>query len=287
MNNSMNSVQDRYTMNDGRTVPCVGFGTWKTPDGDETYASVMKAFEVGYRYVDTASYYGNEASVGKAVRNCGIPREELFVATKLYTEEPSEQTFVSEIMGSMERLALDYVDLLLIHWPYSQRLHPKDWKELNALEWQVMERMVEKGLVKSIGVSNFSPKYLEALLESAKILPVVNQIEHHPGIAQPETVTWCQEHHIVVQGWSPLGSGQVLADPVLGEIAAKYGKSPAQICLRWAVQKGALPLPKGITEEQLAENMQIFDFAITEEDMCAIAQFPPIGFSGMYIGKFM
>lgn len=269
------------TLNNGVQIPDIGFGTWQTPDGKTAIQAVLCALENGYRHIDTAAVYGNEESVGKAIRMSGIAREDLFVTTKVWNTERGYERTLKAFEQSLKKLDMDYIDLYLIHWPAVAK-HFSDWKELNAETWRALEYLYEKGKVKAIGVSNFLVPHLEALHETAEILPMVNQIEFHPGYMQPETVVYCQDHGILIEAWSPLGTGKMLNNEMLKEIAANYGVSVAQLCIRWILQKGHLPLPKSVTPERIRQNREVYSFEISAEDEKVIDQLPYIGGSGLY-----
>lgn len=277
---NMKSLTDPYILRNGVGIPCIGFGTWDAPDGEIAVDSVKKALKAGYRHIDTAAIYGNEDSVGKAVRESGIPRSEIFVTTKLWNTERGYKKTLAAFEKSMKKLGLDYLDLYLIHWPANAKQFKDKAEELNNETWQAFEDLYKAGNIKAIGVSNFFVHHLEALLKNAEIPPMVNQIEYHPGFKQDETAVFCKANNIIVQAWSPLGRGKVLSDKTIAAIAAKYKKSPAQICIRWILQKGLLPLPKSVTESRIIENGDVFDFVISAEDIKAIDSLPTFGDSG-------
>lgn len=258
-----------YELSNGMKIPKVGFGTWQTPDGDVAETSVLQALEAGYRHIDTAAAYGNEESVGRAIKKSGINQEELFITTKLWNNNHSYEKAKAAIDESLTKLGLDYLDLYLIHWP-----NPVDIREnhieANAESWRAMEEAVEAGKLKAIGVSNFRPHHLDALLETAKIKPVVNQIFLNPSDMQPEVVEYCRNKDILLEGYSPLGTGKIFEVPELQEIAKNYNKTVAQVVLRWSLQHGFLPLPKSVTESRIKENIALFDFEITDADMAKI-----------------
>ncbi len=262
----MKSLTDAFTLINGCEIPCVGFGTWRVQGGETAVNAVSKALQAGYRHIDTAVYYKNEDSVGEAVRKCGIAREEVFITSKVWDRGYKEA--LSSFDRALNKLQMDYIDLYLIHWPANAKVY-KNWQEVNAGTWQALVEMYKKGRAKAIGVSNFLPHHLEPLM-GFDVVPMVNQIEYHPGYMQKETVDYCREKNIVVEAWSPLGSGRVLSHPKLMEIAQKYGKSVAQICIRWCLQNGTLPLPRSVTPGRIEENAKVFDFEISPEDMRAI-----------------
>lgn len=264
----MENVRSTYSLKNGLEIPVVGFGTWKTPDGDDAYNSVSEALKAGYRHIDTAAVYGNEESVGKAIKDSGLSREDVFVTSKVWNTERGYDKTIAAYEASLEKLGMDYLDLYLIHWPAIEKQND-DWEELNKESWRALMDLYKAGKVKSIGVSNFQKKHMEAL-KDAEILPMVNQIEFHPGWLQEETRELCKELGILVEAYSPNGNGKLLKDDTLLKIAEKYGKSVAQICIRWTLQHGTLPLPKSVTPEYIKENTEVFDFEISDEDMQTI-----------------
>nr|WP_307991826.1 aldo/keto reductase [uncultured Niameybacter sp.] len=280
MNNTFNKLSDTYILANGVHIPCVGFGTWQTPSGEVAVESVKSALKAGYVHIDTAACYGNEASVGEAIKASGIERERLFVTSKVWNTDRGYEKTLEAFETTMEKLQLDYLDLYLIHWPAIEKQF-ENWREINSDTWRALEKLYKDGHIKAIGVSNFLPHHLEALMEDAKIKPMVNQIEYHPGFTQKASVTFCKEHGILVEAWSPLGTGNVLNNETLIEIASKYNKSVAQLCIRWVLQHGLLPLPKSVTESRIIENTYVFDFEISDEDMKTIDALPFCGGSGI------
>ncbi|MDR3571658.1 MAG: aldo/keto reductase [Candidatus Pacebacteria bacterium] len=243
-------------LNTGASMPAIGLGTWKMNEGSEAESAVRLAIEAGYRLIDTARLYGNERSVGKAVRASGLKREELFVTTKLWpTDFFDPQKAFDE---SLSRLDIGYIDLYLIHWPIP--LMPRS-------VWQSLERIYQSGKAKAIGVSNYGRSDIEKVLEYCIVPPAVNQIKFSPFDFEKDTLECCKEHDILVEAYSPLTHGSNLGDKTILEIAARYHKSPAQIMLRWCVQRGTVPLPKSSNPERIRENLQIFDFELSPEDM--------------------
>lgn len=273
-------MKHNYTLNNGVSIPSVGFGTWQTPDGQTAIDAVKHAIECGYRHIDGAAVYGNETSVGKGIRQSGINRPELFVTSKVWNTERGYDTTLRAFDKTLSDLGLDYLDLYLIHWPASSGRF-NDWNEINATTWKAMERLYAEGRVKAIGVSNFLPHHLEALMDGASVMPAVNQIEFHPGFMQTACVDFCQKNNILVEAWSPLGTGRMLGNETLGSIAAKYGKSVAQLCIRWVLQHGILPLPKSVTPHRIEENLNVWDFSISDSDMAAINAMAYCGGSGL------
>ncbi|MFJ3332933.1 aldo/keto reductase [Enterococcus sp. NPDC086594] len=260
-----------YTLSNNVTIPELGFGTWQTPDGDVAVASVKKALEVGYRHIDTAQGYKNEASVGQAIKESGIPREELFLTTKLWNANHSYDLVMSSFEESLEKLQTDYIDLFLIHWPNPVAFRD-NWQTANAETWRAIEELYQAGKIKAIGVSNFLPHHFEELKKTATIFPMVNQIFLAPGELQEEVVTYCHEHDVLLEAYSPLGTGKIFDVPEMKALAEKHQKSIAQVALRWSLQHGFLPLPKSVTPSRIEENIHVFDFELSEEDMNTIDQ---------------
>lgn len=273
-----NALTDMYILSNGVAIPCVGFGTWQTPSGDIARNSVREAIMAGYRHVDTAAGYDNEADVAEGIREAGVRREDVFITTKHWITQRGYTKTIQAAEASLKALKMDYIDLYLVHWPCVEKISPQ-WKEINAGTWRGFEKLYRDGKIRAIGVSNFLPEHIQALEDMCTIKPMVNQIEFHPGYCQPDLVNWCQAQGILVEAWSPLGCGAVLQDVTLASLAKKYGKSPAQICIRFALQAGVLPMPKSIHAHRMAENAQIFDFTLTEADMLAIRTMPPVGYS--------
>ena len=255
---------DFFTLANGVAIPAIGFGTWQIPSGDIAYNSVREALKIGYRHVDTAQAYGNEASVGKAIIDSGIPRSEIFVTSKLPAEIKSYEKAVVHAKMTMENIGLDYIDLYLIHAPWPWREKGADYTKENIEVWKAMEEFYESGKTRAIGISNFSVKDTEAILENCRIRPAVNQIKLHAGHPQKETTEFCGKNGILVEGYSPLATGRLLKKETLAEMAEKYGKSMAQISVRYVLQKGALPLPKSVHPEYIRQNFDI-NFEISED----------------------
>ncbi|WP_195971965.1 aldo/keto reductase [Clostridium thermobutyricum] len=270
-----------YVLNNDYKIPSIGFGTFRTPSGEETEQSVLNAIKAGYRHIDCAAAYGNEKSVGDAIRKSGIAREELFVTSKLWNDEKGYEKTIAAFNKTLEDLQLDYLDLYLIHWPIA-KASKNNWQEANSESWRAFEDLYKQGKIKAIGVSNFLPHHFEPLLKTAKIKPMVNQIEFHPGMLQEETVEFCKKNNILVEAWAPFSNGQILSNPVLTEIADKYNKSVAQLSLRWIIQKGIVPLPKSVTPERIKSNLNVFDFEISAQDSETIDKLTNCGGSGLH-----
>jgi diketogulonate reductase-like aldo/keto reductase len=272
----MKSLKDCYTLNNGVRIPCIGFGTWQTPDGELAVSSVKAAIAAGYRHIDTATAYGNEESVGRGIRESGVDRKELFITTKLWNPDHGYEPTVRAFEASMKKLGLDYLDLYLIHWP-NPKAFRDNWEEANAGTWRAFEEFYEAGKIRAIGISNFRAHHIDALLKTAKIKPMVNQIHLCPGDTQDATAAYSLKHNMLLEAYSPLGVGAVLTAPEMQDFAKKYGRSVAQICIRWSLQRGYLPLPKSVNPNRIAENAGVFDFELSPEDVEAIAALKGIG----------
>lgn len=276
----MDTVKDFWMLNNGVRIPCVGFGTWQTPDGETAVQAVKSALEAGYVHIDTAAAYDNEASVGRGIREADVKREDLFVTSKLWNGNRGYDKTMEAFEKTMKDLGLEYLDLYLIHWPAVANQF-ENWQELNLSTWRAFEQLYKDGRIRAIGLSNFMPHHMEPLMAEAEIRPMVNQIEFHPGQMQRETVEYCRQHDILVEAWSPLGTGRMLTNPTLQSIAGKYEKSVAQLCIRWCLQNEVLPLPKSVTPSRIRENAQVFDFKISRDDMEQINKMGYIGGSGL------
>ncbi|MFU0826163.1 MAG: Aldo-ket-red domain-containing protein [Lachnoclostridium sp.] len=264
-------LQETYTLNNGVKVPKLGLGTWQIPDGEEAYYSVLWALQNGYRHIDTAMAYGNEASVGRAIKDSGIAREEIFVTTKLPAEHKGYKITHQCFEKSLEALGLDYIDLYLIHAPWPWSNIGKDCTQENIESWKAMEEIYDTGKVKAIGVSNFEPKHIKPLLAEAKYVPMMNQIRFHIGEKQEETINYCKPLDIRITAYSPLATGRILGNKAIASMAEKYKVTPAQICIRYCLQKDTVVIPKSTKKERIISNSQV-DFVISEEDMKVLDQ---------------
>lgn len=262
----MGILTDTYTLNTGATIPKIGFGTWQIPNGDEAYNATLFALKSGYRHIDTARVYGNEESVGKAIKDSGIAREEIFLTTKLPAEVKNYDEALEKFETSIKTLGVDYVDLYLIHapWPWSDR--GGDYTEGNIAAWKALEEIHKSGRAKAIGVSNFAVKDLQAILDNGTIVPAANQIRFFIGSTEEEITAFSQDNGILIEAYSPLATGRILNNPEVKKIAEKYGKTVAQICIRYTLQRDTVSLPKSTHKEYILQNADV-DFEIDAEDM--------------------
>ena len=272
----MKSIQDRIELNNGYKIPCVGFGTYNASP-EEAEEAVAAAIRAGYRHIDGAAFYGNETGVGAGIRNSGIPREEIFVTGKVWKTDRGYDRTMAAFEKSLKDLGLEYLDLYLIHWPANYLVYGDDWKKVNRDTWKALEELYRAGRIKAIGVSNVLAHHLEALLETADIVPAVNQIELHPGWYQRSVLKYCRDHGILCEAWSPMGRKEVLDNETITALAEKYKKTPAQICIRWVLQHGAVPLPKSVHPERMKSNGEVFDFELSAEDMALLDRLENIG----------
>ncbi|PFO02604.1 aldo/keto reductase [Bacillus sp. AFS076308] len=254
----LTNLKDTTTLHNGVKMPWFGLGVFKVKEGEEVVESVKAAIQNGYVSIDTAAIYGNEGGVGQAIKESGVPRENLFITTKLWNSEQGYESTLKAFETSLNKLGLDYLDLYLIHWPGKDK-----YKET----WRAFEKLYKEGRVRAIGVSNFQTHHLEDLISSAEIKPMVNQVEYHPHLTQKELHAFCKQEGIQLEAWSPLKQGQLLTDPVLEDIAHKYNKSVAQVILRWDLQNEVVTIPKSIKEHRIIENANVFDFQLSQEDM--------------------
>ncbi|MGB9770816.1 MAG: aldo/keto reductase [Candidatus Kapaibacteriota bacterium] len=254
----MFSINSKITLNNGVKIPLLGLGTYLMKPGNETYNACLWALEVGYRHIDTAAFYKNESDVGKAIRDSGINRQDVFITTKIWNDDQGYENTLKAVDRSLHLLGFDYVDLILIHWPV-----PKLRKET----WKALERVYDEGLCSAIGVSNYTISHLQELFNYANVIPVVNQVEFSPFLYQKELLEFCENNNIKIEAYSPLARGRKFDHPLLVELSKKYDKTPAQIMIRWALQIGTIVIPKSSKKERIIENASVFDFEISSEDM--------------------
>ena len=248
-----------YTLNNGVVLPVLGYGTYKLENGQQAYDAIRRAIDAGYRSFDTATLYGNEAGVGKAIRTCGLPRAELFITTKLQNKDQGFDSTLQAFLRSQEELELEYIDCYLIHWPGKDRY---------VETYRAMEQLYREGKIRAIGVCNFLAHHLKTLMEQTEIVPAIDQIELHPYLQQKDTVDFCKRHRIQVEAWRPLMKGGAgLKEACLARIAAQYRKTAAQVILRWDIQQGIRPLPKSAHPARMQENIDVFDFELTQEEI--------------------
>jgi diketogulonate reductase-like aldo/keto reductase len=254
-------IADTTVLANGVKFPWLGLGVWKAKEGNEVENAVKVAIQTGYRSVDTAAVYQNEEGVGKAIKECGVPREELFITTKVWNADQGYESTLKAFETSRKKLGLEYVDLYLVHWPVKGK-----YKET----WKALEKLYKEGWVRAIGVSNFQVHHLKDVIEDCEVKPMVNQVEFHPYLTQKELLAFCKEQYIQLEAWSPLMQGEVVNVTEIQELAKKYGKTPAQIVLRWDLQHGVVTIPKSVKEHRIKENADIFDFELTAEDMAKL-----------------
>lgn len=255
------NLSSTLKLNNGVDIPLIGLGVFRSEEGDETYNAVKYAIEAGYCHIDTAAVYGNEKSVGRAIKDSGIKRGDIFVTTKLWNEDMRRGRQYEAFEESLEKLGLDYVDLYLIHWPV---------KGEYVKSWKVLERIYKEGRARAVGVSNFHIHHLEDIFAASDLVPAVNQVECHPELTQVELVLYTQSKGIVFEPWSPLGAGQLINNETLVSLAKKYNKTSAQLILKWGLQRGFINIPKSVHKERIIQNAQVFDFTVSDEDMAEI-----------------
>lgn len=259
----LNNLQSTTTLHNGVKMPWLGLGVFKVKDGEEVVQSVKTALRHGYRSIDTAAVYKNESGVGQALKEAGVPREELFITSKVWNSSQGYDETLSAFEASLERLGLDYLDLYLIHWPV-----PAQGKYVDT--WKALEKLYQDGKIRAIGVSNFKESHLDNLIKQGEVVPMVNQVEFHPHLTQQSLRDYCKKHQIQLEAWSPLKQGELLDDPTLKEIADKHDKSTAQVIIRWDLQSGVVTIPKSVKEHRIVANADVFDFELSAEEMTAI-----------------
>lgn len=278
---ALQSINDKIALNDGRFIPCVGFGTWEIRDEAQGDKIIDLAIEAGYRHMDTASLYHSEKSIGLAMERSCLERQDFFLTTKIWIDDMEPQAARRSLLRSLDNLKTSYVDLLLIHWP-RRNYTDLDWPMRIAALWEEMLRMQDEGLTLSIGVANFLPHHLQALHTKR---PAVDQIEWHVGYEQSEVVDYCRARGILVEAWAPLGRGSLLTDPNLMELSEVQGVSTAQLCLRYAVEQGVVPLPKSSNLQRMQDNADIFGFVLKDEVKEALKNWPLSAYSGEHPDK--
>lgn len=263
-----------FTLNNALSIPTIGFGTYKA-----SRDAMSLAIDAGYRYFDTAAFYGNEHDLGRAVAQSGIPREDFFIASKVWKTDMGYKAAHESFSRTLENLGTDYVDVFLIHWPRPD-IESKNWRELDLETWRAMEKLHSQGKIRALGLSNFLPYHAENIINNSRVFPAVAQIEFHAGHTQAFALNYYREKNILVQAWSPIGRGRVLNDELITELAAKYGISPVQVCLAFCLSEGVMPLSKASSTERLRENLQAVNITLEREDIMRLENMPPIGWSG-------
>lgn len=275
------SLADKLVLSNGVQMPGIGFGTWQVPTDSTLENAVSAALKLGYRFFDTAQIYGNASAIGRGVLLSDLPRAEIFISSKIWTSHRSYDGVMRAFTDIIEQLKTTYLDQLLIHWPATQG-ESMIWQSQNAGTWRALEDLYEQGAVKVIGVSNFLPHHLVPLLARARIRPMVNQLEIHPGYPQFAAVNFCFKQNIAVQAWSPLGRGGLTHHPLLIELGEKYGVSPALIALRWSLQHGFIPVVKALDAEHMKSNLEAFGLTLEDEDMTRLDTMQQVAFSGLH-----
>lgn len=260
---------DYKLLRNGNKIPCVGLGTWQINDREQMKNIISTAIDAGYQLIDTAAAYANEISLGKAILEKGVAREQIYLTDKVWNTNRGFDAVQKACRQSLRKLKTDYLDLYLIHWPASPKLH-ENWKDINADTWRGMEQLCKDGLVKNIGVCNFKPHHLEELKKTAELMPLVNQYEFHIGMHNQELLNYCNKEQIVIEASSPLGNGQILSNKELQKLSLQKQLSVAQICLKWCLQKGLVVIPKASSTQRILENIDLFSFELTEDEMIAI-----------------
>ena len=258
-----------FKLNNGYEIPSIGLGTYRSTDPLECECAIIRALDNGYRHIDTSPLYMNEAIIGESIKKSGVKREEIFITSKLWNTEHTYEKTMKAFMKTCDDLQTDYLDLYLIHWPRPIAFRD-EWEQANAEVWRAFEELYSAGRIKAIGLSNFLPKHIEALLKTAKIKPMVNQIEMHPGLCRKDVVDYCRDRAILVEAWAPFAVGETFKIPELQVLAEKYSRPISQIVLRWFIQNSVVPLPKSVTTARIKENIDIYDFSLSDEDMAII-----------------
>ena len=271
---------ENFKLSNGIEIPTIGFGTWLL-EGEKVTEPLKIALAKGYTHIDTAAIYKNEKEIGAVLKADNVDRSKLFITSKCWNSERGYEKALAAFEQTLADLQTDYLDLYLIHWPANETQFPDNWAELNAGTWRAFEEIYKSGKAKAIGVSNFNINHLEALFETAEIKPMVNQIEIHPGHSQPELVDFCKQHNLLIQAWSPLGSGRILENELIVSLADKYNVSVGQICINYCLAKEILPLPRSSSEKNIEANLTSNNFKLSAEDVKAIDEMPADGFSGL------
>lgn len=272
---------DKFTLANGVSMPMMGFGTWQIPNDLPLESAVGSAIQLGYRLFDTAQIYANATAIGNAIQNSGVSRQSFFLTSKIWASHSTYDGVLEMFPQLLGQLKVDYLDMLLVHWPNTQG-EPMIWQSQNAGTWRALEKLYTEGRVRAIGVANFLPHHLVPLLARAKIAPMVNQLELHPGHAQLSTVNFCLNNRIAVQAWSPLGRGVLVKHPTIVELAREKNVTPSQICLRWSIQHGFMPIVRSLDLQHMKENKEIFHFELSEEEMTMLDDLPNNGYSGLH-----
>ena len=271
---------ENFKLSNGIEIPAIGFGTWLL-EGGKVIEPLKIALTKGYTHIDTAAIYKNEKEIGTVLKTENVDRSKLFITSKCWNSERGYEKAMAAFEQTLADLQTDYLDLYLIHWPANETQFPDNWAELNAETWRAFEEIYKSGKAKAIGVSNFNINHLEALFETAKIKPMVNQIEIHPGHSQPELVNFCKQHDLLVEAWSPIGSGRILENELIVSLAEKNNVSVGQICINYCLAKEILPLPRSSSEKNIEANLTSNSFKLSAEDVKAIDEMPADGFSGL------
>ena len=271
---------NELSLTNGVKIPQIGLGTWQINDREQLRNIVATAFEYGYRLIDAAAAYSNEMALGRALQELALPREELFISDKVWNTNRGYEAVQAACKKSLKKLKTDYIDLYLIHWPASPKIHD-DWENINAETWRGMEKLYQEGLARAIGVCNFKKHHLEVLSKTATVEPMVNQMEIHPGMPQTEIINYCQAKGMVMEASSPLGNGMILSNDKLQVLAHKKNKTVAQICLRYGLERNLVLIPKTVTPTRLKENLAVMDFSLTKEEMDIIDAIPYCGGIGI------
>lgn len=277
----IDSISDCFELSNGVKMPCVGYGTYRTPEGRECVNGVLCALENGYRHIDTASFYANEAGVGEGIRLSGIKRDDIFVTTKVWNDMQGFDNTLQAFEESLKKLNTGYVDLYLVHWPNPAAFRTIFPKALIDT-WKALEKLYKEGYVRAIGVCNSYKHHLKPLFEQCEIKPMVNQIEYHPGCPQKEAEEFSKENGLVVEGWAPLCKGRAFGTEPLRSIALRHAKSEAQVLVRWCLQHAVVPLPKSVTPSRIIENADVFDFVLSSVEMSALDEAAPCGRLGSH-----